>query len=57
MNLQTGLDLFDQVRSTQRMNFSDTHAKCHGLRMMEDKQHLKQMARQRCVGANGKSTG
>jgi len=37
------------------MIFSDTHAKCHGFQMMDVKKHLKQMARQRCVGANGKS--
>jgi len=52
-----GLDLFGEVRSTQRMNFSDTHVKCHGLLMMEAKKHSEQLARQRCVGANGKSTG
>ena len=51
------LDLFGVVRSTQHITFSDTHVKCHGLLTMEAKKHLERLARQRCVGANGKSTG
>ena len=52
-----GLDLFDEVGSTQCLNSSDTHVKCHGFLTMEAKKHLERLARQRCVGVNGDSTG
>jgi hypothetical protein len=57
MKIAPRLDLFDQVRSTQAMIFFDTHVKCHGVQLLDAKKHLEQMARQRCVGANGMCTG
>ena len=51
------LDLSEQVRSTSAMPFSVTHVMCQRIEPIDAKKHTKQMARQRCVGASGNSTG
>ncbi len=51
------LDLCGEVSSTAPMIRFDTHVKCHGKPLAEAKKHLKQMARQRCVGASGNCIG
>jgi len=38
------------------MMFSVTHAMCQRIESIDVKKHIKYMARQRCVGANGSST-
>ncbi len=53
----TGLDLFQRIRSTSAMPFSDTHVKCQRIDSIDIKKHLQKMARQRCVGAHGNCTG
>ncbi len=51
------LDVWDSIRSTSAMRFSVTHAMCQHIEPIDAKKHIKYMARQRCVGANGSSTG
>lgn len=46
------LDLSARVGCTQVMSVFDTHVKCQRDRLTVTKKLLKQMARQRCVGAN-----
>ena len=46
-----------KISFTPEMTFYDTHVKCQHIDSIDVKKHLKQMARQRCVGANGSSTG
>ena len=50
------LDLSDLIRSTPPIRFSVTHVMCQHVEPIEVKKHIKYMARQRCVGANGNST-
>ncbi len=39
------------------MSFYDTHVMCQRIDAVDIKKHIKQMARQRCVGASGNCTG
>jgi len=55
--MSAGLDLFHAIGFTSPMPFSDTHVKCQRIDIVDIKKHLEQMARQRCVGAHGNSTG
>jgi hypothetical protein len=50
------LDLLGMIRSTPPMKFSVTHVMCQRGGSADVKKHIKHMARQRCVGANGSST-
>jgi hypothetical protein len=52
-----GLDLSSDVRSTASMNSYDTHVLCLRIDKFDAIKHIKIMARQRCVGANGNCTG
>ena len=51
------LDLSVDVRSTSAMKFCDTHVLCQHIEIDDVYKHYKTMARQRCVGASGDSTG
>mgnify|MGYP006979327677 CR=1 FL=1 len=51
------LDLFRPIRSTPVMRFYVTHVMCQHIEPIDVKKHIKHMARQRCVGARGNSTG
>ncbi len=51
------LDLSFHVRLTAAMIFYDTHVLCQRIGMADVKKHIKDMARQRCVGASGGCTG
>ena len=51
------LDFLDMIRSTPCMTISVTHVMCQRVDSIDVKKHIKHMARQRCVGANGNSTG
>ena len=51
------LDLSSDVRSTASMLSYDTHVLCRRIDKLDTIKHIKIMARQRCVGANGNCTG
>ena len=51
------LDLFTDVGSTSSMIFYDIHVLCQHIENLDAIKHIKTMARQRCVGANGNCIG
>jgi len=52
-----GLDLSVDVGSTQAMIAFDTHVLCHRIDDFDRIEHIKTMARQKCVGASGNCIG
>ena len=57
MSKSRKLDVSVQVRLTAAMTFYDTHVLCLRIDMFDAIKHIKNMARQRCVGASGNGTG
>ena len=51
------LDLGSHKGFTAEVKFYDIHVECQRINMIDVNKHLKRMARQRCVGASGNSTG
>jgi hypothetical protein len=51
------LDVSVQVGSTSTMIFSVTHVMCQSIDSLDENNHIKYLARQRCVGASGNCTG